>query len=142
MSVLPTIEQEFIALGDVKLEVRPIAIIGEESSLAVQAARCGDDQDKFWEFQDTLYANQSGENKGTFSKANLKRFAEALGLDTTAFNSCLDSEKYTTTVQKDTAAAQGAGVKSTPTILVNGAKVEPVLDAVKAAIEAALAGGS
>jgi predicted DsbA family dithiol-disulfide isomerase len=67
-----------------------------------------------------LYDSQSGENQGAFNKENLKPFAAELGLDTTAFNDCLDSGKYTTIVQDETRAAQALGVRSTPTFLING----------------------
>ncbi len=140
--ILPPIEQEFIATGKARLEVRPIAILGDESSYAAQSAQCAEEQGKFWEFHDLLFGNQAGENKGAFSKDNLKRFASALGLDTAAFNSCLDSGKYANQVKQDTATALNSGVRGTPTILVNGVKVDNSLDAVRAAITSALNGGS
>src|SRR3990170_1913848 len=95
VSVLPVIEEEFVSTGQAKVQMRPIAILGGESDLATQAAECANDQGRFWEYHDTLYANQEEEhNIGVFSSENLKRFAEALALDTAAFDSCLDSRKY------------------------------------------------
>lgn len=120
MSVLPIIEEEFVASGQAKVEARPVAILGGESELAAQAAECANDQGRFWEFQDTLYANQRGENRGAFSPEKLMRFAEALGLDTTAFDCCLDGGKYAAAVRDNTDAARRQGVRKVPTILVNG----------------------
>ncbi len=142
MSVLTPIEEEFVATGQVKVQVRPIAILGEESELATQAAECANDQGRFWEYHDTLYANQvPRHNIGAFSLENLKRFAEALALDSTAFDSCLDSGKYTARVTDDTTAARQMGVESTPTILVNGEKVAGTVAELRFAIEEALGSG-
>lgn len=142
MSVLPPIEEEFVSAGQVRVEVRLIAILGEESELAAQAAECANDQGRFWDFHDVLYANQEGENRGAFARENLKRFAEALALDGTAFDSCLDSGKYASLVKDNTQAALQMGVTATPTILVNGKKVTSTLDDVRAAIQEELASGS
>lgn len=141
MSVLPPIEEEFVATGQVKVQMRPIAILGEESQLAAQAAECANDQGRFWQYHDTLYANQANEhNSGVFSSENLKAFAEALALDTTAFNSCLDSGKYAAMVKNDTNAARQQGINKTPTIFVNGREV--TASELRSAIQEALASGS
>ena len=141
MSVLPSIEEEFVSTGQVKVQARPIAILGEESGLAAQAAECANDQERFWDFHDTLYANHGGENKGAFSRENLKRFAEALELDTAAFDSCLDTGKYVSKVGDDTEAAQQLGVDSVPTTFVNGQEVSWHLEDLQAAIQEALGTG-
>ena len=67
-----------------------------------------------------MFNSQSGENKGAFSKDNLKKFASDLSLNTQAFNECLDSGKYTNLVQQQTSLAQSLGVQSTPAFVING----------------------
>ncbi len=67
-----------------------------------------------------MFAHQNGENKGAFSKDNLKGFAKDMGLDTNAFNTCLDSGKYTQLVTDQTNVARHLGVQSTPTFALNG----------------------
>jgi protein-disulfide isomerase len=47
-------------------------------------------------------------------------------LDPTAFNTCLDSGKYTQLVTDQTNLGRGLGVQSTPTFAVNG---QPVVGA-------------
>lgn len=142
MSVLPAIEEEFVSTGQVRVQVRPVAIAGGESNLAAEGAECANDQGRFWDFHDTLYANQRGENKGAFSRENLKRFAEALELDTAAFDSCLDSGKYAAKVRDDTEAARQMGITSVPTIFVNGRAVSWELETLLSAIREALGPGS
>lgn len=145
MSVLPSIEEEFVSTGKVRVQARLFSFLGEESLFAAQAAECANDQGRFWDYYNTLYANQRGENKGAFLPENLKRFAEALELDTAAFDSCLDSGKHASKILKDKEAAQQVGVNSVPTIFVNGQKVvndknEPLwrLEDLRAAIQEAL----
>jgi protein-disulfide isomerase len=96
------------------------AFLGDESGWAAEAAECAGEQNAFWEYHDYLFSHQNGENQGSFSKDNLKGFAATLGLDTTAFNTCLDSGKYTQFVQDQTNLARQLGVQSTPTFAVNG----------------------
>ena len=96
------------------------AFLGDESVWSAEAAECAGDQDAFWEYHDYLFSHQNGENQGSFSKDNLKGFAAAMGLDTKAFNTCLDSGKYTQFVQDQTNKARELGVQSTPTFAVNG----------------------
>ncbi len=143
MSVLPLIEEEFVSTGQVKVQMRPVAILGEESGLAAQAAECANDQERFWDFHDTLYANHRGENRGAFSTENLKLFAEALELDTAAFDSCLDSGKYASKVGDDTEVARQMGISTVPTIFVNGKVVTGATDAdkIRAAIQEELGTG-
>jgi len=142
VSVLPQIEEEFVSTGQVRVQSRAIAMQGEESLLAVQAAECANEQGQFWEFHDTLYANQVAErNSGAFSPENLKRFAEALGLETVAFDSCLDSGRYASRVRDDTDVAGRMGIDKVPTILVNGREVLWNLETVQAAIREALGSG-
>ncbi len=119
----PQLDEQYIQSGKVRFAYFNFAFLGDESTWAAEAAECAADQDKFWEYHDKLYSSQSGENQGAFNKDNLKKFAEELGLDTPAFNDCLDSGTYTSLVQDDTQLSSSLGVRSTPTFLVNGQAV-------------------
>ena len=141
MSELPTIEQTFIVSGQAKLEVKPIAILGDGSVLAAQASACANEQARFWDYHNILYANQKGKRQQQTAN-DLKRYAAAAGLDTENFGSCLDSGKYAAMVTNDTNAAQQLGIDSTPTILVNGNPVESTADAVGQGIQRELPAGS
>jgi protein-disulfide isomerase len=103
------------------------AFLSQESFWAAEASECAADQDMFWAYHDKIFDNQNGENKGSLSKENLKRFAAELGLDTDAFNQCLDSGKYTELIQQDVQIAQSLGVNSTPHFLINGYTVRGAL---------------
>ena len=114
------LREKYIKTGKVKFIYRDFAFLGDESLWASNAARCAGEQGKFWQYHDYLYSNQSGENQGAFSKSNLKSFAPALGLVQEKFNSCLDSEKYTDAIKKETKEGGEAGVSGTPASFING----------------------
>ena len=116
----PQINEQYMQSGKVRFAYFNFAFLGPESQWAAEAAECAADQNKFWEYHDQLYDSQSGENQGAFSKDNLKKFAKELGLDTSAFNKCLDSGKYTQLIQDESSMASSIGVRSTPTFLING----------------------
>lgn len=73
-----------------------------------------------------LFEKQSGENRGAFSKENLKEFAGELDLDQEIFDECLDSGKFTSLVSEQTSFGQQLGVQSTPSFIVND---QPVIGA-------------
>lgn len=105
--------------GKINFVFRNFAFIGQESTWAAEGAECAGKQGKFWQYHDYLYSHQGGENKGAFSKDNLKNFAKTLGLDSKVFNSCLDSDKYVSKVQEDYSDGQTLGINSTPTFFIS-----------------------
>ncbi len=110
-------------VGKINFVFRNFAFLGQESTWAAEATECSGEQGKFWEYHDYLYEHQSGENKGAFSKDNLKSFAKSLNLNTEQFNLCLDTDKYSQKVSNDRADGQDLGVNSTPTFFLNEEKL-------------------
>ncbi len=132
------LDATYIQDGTAKLVWHNLAFLGQESVWAAEAADCADEQGRFWDYHDKLYAEQAGENRGAFSKDHLKQFAADLGLDQPAFNACLDSDRYAAQVKAETEAGRQQGVRVTPTLFVNGQKLEgvPVLQQLSQLIEA------
>ncbi|HZZ99594.1 MAG TPA: DsbA family protein [Candidatus Paceibacterota bacterium] len=138
----PSIMKDYVDTGKVKFVWKDYAFLGQESTWAAEAARCANDQGKFWPYHDYLYNHQGSENSGTFTKAKLEGFAAKLGLNTSSFNSCLESDKYATAVQQDTQYGSSIGVTGTPATFVDGNLISGAVPYVqiKSAIDAALAG--
>ena len=82
---------------------------------ASEAALCAQDQNKFWEMHDKLFANQKA-----LEVPALKGYAKELGLDTGKFDKCLDSGEKAATVQADMADGKKVGVNGTPAFFING----------------------
>ncbi len=114
------ITDQYVKTGKLRFGFIHFTFLGQESLWAAEASECANDQNAFWAYHDYLFAHQSGENLGGFSKDNLKKFAVALNLDAAKFNQCLDSDKYADLVKSQTSMAQNLGVSSTPTMVING----------------------
>ena len=144
---MPTLINEYIQTDQVRFEYHEYPIIGGgdsdgESFRAAEAAVCASDQGQFWPYHNLLYANSLGEFVGSFSTDRLKRMAEQVpGLDVATFNSCLDNRTKQNTVQQMANEAQAAGIRSTPTFVINGRTVSGAdYGAIKDVVEDELAG--
>lgn len=116
-------EREFIErwveTGQVYFVYKTVAFSAGESLRAGEASYCAGDQGKFWEMHDIIFANWQTPNTGGFSDVRLKAFAEKLGLDQSAFNDCLNSNKYRSQVETVARAdMQQAGVRATPSFVL------------------------
>lgn len=121
----PQLIEEYVNTGKVYFEYHSVgAFLGPESAWAAEGAYCAGDQGKFWEYHDTLFTNWTGENVGDFTQDKLIQYAETLGLNAQEFESCLSKGKHKGTVERDEAQAEAAGVRATPTLFINGVKVE------------------
>lgn len=117
-NVLPSIVKDYIDTGKVKFVYKSLAFLGKESDDTANAAFCAREQNKFWEFHNYIFEHQNGENQGTFSIDNLKKFGAELGLNTTQYNSCIDTNKYSAQVKEEIAEANANGFNSTPSFAI------------------------
>lgn len=90
-------------------------IHGDKAQKAAEASECARDQGKFWELHDKMFQNQA-----KLELSDIKGYAAELGLNTTKFNTCLDSGEKTSVVEADVALAQKLGVTGTPTFFIGG----------------------
>ena len=148
--VIPKIVSEYAGTGKAKVVYSVMAFLGQESSDAANAEYCARNisgDSGFFKMHDKLVAVHTGsEDVGTYSKANLVKYAAGIGFNSTAMADCINSGAFDTFVSQTTADANAVGVTGTPTIAVNGKVVmtggqsDPTYAAVKAAIDKALAG--
>jgi len=91
------------------------------SCLLAEASVCAFEQDRFWEYHDRAFAT-----KGQISPSKVTEIASQIGLDLGQFKSCMDSGRGLEVVNEDIAAAFNAGVRSTPTLFINGRQLQGV----------------
>jgi len=142
LEVEPELRQQYVATGKAQIEIRLLGAMDPVLSMrAAEAALCADDQGRFLEYTDALF-NAYGEEEDitVFSVEALTNLAAELGLDETAFTSCLNSGVKAPELEENMNMAQADGVRLLPTVLVGDFKIEGYkpLDTYTQAIEAAL----
>ena len=84
-----------------------------------QATECANElggNAKFWEYVNKLFEITPSNNG--LDPAELPKIAKLVGLNETAFNTCLESNKYAVEVEKDYQIALKAGARGTPTSVI------------------------
>lgn len=128
VEVAPKLDEKYVKTGQVYVVFRYFPFIGPESFRAAEAAACAAESGKFWEYQYVVFANQRGENRGWFSSDRLAEFARLVGLDVGGFQGCLGSGKYARFIQASAEQARKRGIRSTPTVVINGRTFEGLYD--------------
>ena len=141
-STLPTLVNDYVRTGKVKLEARTLHFIGPDSTRAAQVAAAAERQGRLWPFLDVFYANQGQENSGYVTDEFLRRVATAAGVDADEALAQADSAHAQRRLDRADAEAGRLGVDSTPTFVVSGRGRTPHLLAADAldpqAVSAAL----
>jgi protein-disulfide isomerase len=143
-SVEPQIIQTYVDTGKVYYTYHFFIVIdasdGTDASFrSANAALCASEQNRFFDYHDTLYANQITESASLFTDERLVTMAQNLKLDMTAFDQCYQAKKYSNLVQKDIAQGQSLSITGTPSIFVNG-KLVSNFSQTSQSIDSALAG--
>ena len=131
-----------VASGQIEITYRPYsfldrASLNDYSSRAHNAAMCVYEQEgteKYVEFHEYLYANQPPE--GTAGPENEDLIAAAEGLGVTGIEDCVNDGTYDGRIERAREAGSEAGVTSTPTVFIDGEKLDyngTLLEAIDAA---------
>lgn len=89
----------------------------EQAINAALASECANEQGKFWDYADRLFARQN-EWSATTGTNTFKSYASALGLNYGQFSQCLDSQKYADKVKTDMTEANDFGISGTPAVFI------------------------
>ena len=117
-----TIEKDLISgyvdPGEIYYRYVNLANSDEDSANAAEASYCAAEQNKFFEYKSYLYTYaMAGDG---FSLENLTKYARLANLDTENFGKCMSENQYAEAYIQDRSYAQSAGIRATPTFLVNG----------------------
>jgi protein-disulfide isomerase len=117
----PTLEEVRRAYGDkVRIVWKHQPLPMHPNALpAAEAAEAAREQGKFWPMHDRLFASQR-----ELSPDAYERFAREIGLDLRRFQDATRSGKFRSRIQDDQRLAARVGAQATPTLFVNGEKVE------------------
>ncbi len=115
--VMKQIEDEY--KGKVKIAFKQLPLpFHDKAHLAAEAALAANEQGKFWQMHDKLFANQQA-----LDRPSLEKYAEELGLNMAKFKAALDSGKFKDKVDADAKEGAAVGATGTPTFFINGTKV-------------------
>jgi protein-disulfide isomerase len=91
----------------------------KKAHLAAQASLAAHEQGKFWEYHDLLFKNQKA-----IARDDLEKYARDLGLDAAKFNNALENGTYKKAVDDDINLGKKVNVRGTPSLFLNGDRVE------------------
>lgn len=116
-TTFPLLKRDYIDTGKVRWVVRDLPLAFHKNARkAGQSVHCANEQGKFWEMRDMLFKNSKLED------SDLRNYAEQVGLDVTAFDSCLASDRYMNEMDKDSAEAKRVGITGTPSFVIGKPK--------------------
>jgi protein-disulfide isomerase len=102
----------------------PLREIHPHAQAAAEAAEAAAHQDRFWEMHDLLFRNQL-----RLEPADLRRFAERLGLDLQRYESDLADPNAIARVERDVESGLRSGVDGTPSLFIDGRRYRGPRDA-------------
>ena len=145
--MIPEIIKRYVDTGKARFVSRefPLTSIHPLAQKAAEAAICAGKQGKYFEMHDKLFASQAEWTAEGADPIKLySGYASQIGLDTTAFDTCLNSGEGATTVKGDVLAGEQLGVNATPYFFINDIPIRGGLpiDGFSAVIDYAAAGGS
>ena len=103
--------------GKVRLLFRhlPLDALHPQARNAAEASWCAQDQGKFWEYDDLVFANAP-----KAAEDDLKHYAEQIDLDVKKFESCLSQNVHRDGIQRDIDEVTKLGMSGTPAFFING----------------------
>ena len=107
------------------------------------AASCANEQGKFWEMHDQIFATQDqwAATATNRPKVIFSRLAKSLALDEPQWEECYDSQKYKANIAANMREGERRLVSSTPTFVIGDKLIPGALgyDALKAFVDSAAA---
>jgi protein-disulfide isomerase len=143
-NTFPQLKKKYIDTGKVRWMALNLPLsFHKDARKAAQGALCAGDQDKFWEMRTLLF-----ENPKALGVEHLKGYARELSLDSSTFESCLNSDKHLADIDKEAKAANAVRLTGTPSFIVGKTATKEIsgkvivgaqpLNAFEAAIQQAL----
>lgn len=95
------------------------------SALAVSATEAAGEQGKYWEMLELLFDKQSEwGDRVALQSETFKKYAEQLELNLVQFIAAFEKSDYSSKIDQDRADGLAFGVTDTPTLFVNGNRLE------------------
>jgi len=126
LTVLPTLEREYIETGKVRWVFinLPLTSIHPNAAAAAEVAMCAGRQGRFWPTHDALYQQQDDWAKLAQPRAALVALAQRAGTDKAKLLACLNEGGARHEVELDAQRAARSGAHATPSFYIEGGLLE------------------
>jgi protein-disulfide isomerase len=126
VTVLPTIDREFVQTGKVRWVFinLPLTSIHPNAVAAAEVAMCAARQGRFWPAHDALYQQQDEWAKLAEPRSALVKIAQRAGVDRTKLLACLADGSVRKEVELDAQRAARSGAHATPSFYIEGGLLE------------------
>ncbi|MFL5964216.1 MAG: DsbA family protein [Gaiellaceae bacterium] len=118
VDTLPTVIDQFVRTGKIKLVYRGVEIIGPNSEPGLRAIYAAGEQNKLWNLADALYARQGVENSGWITSAVILAAAREAGANGNAIIKQMGSTAVTADLSQAAKQATADQLGGTPTFIV------------------------
>jgi protein-disulfide isomerase len=95
----------------------------QESWAPALAARCGEQQGRYWQMHDMIYARSDDWIGESNPNKIFRELAETVGLDEDAFRACMEDRSGLQDVGAARRYGESLGVNSTPSLFINGRSI-------------------
>jgi len=128
VTVLPTLEREFVETGKVRWVFinLPLTSIHPNAMAAAEVAMCAGRQGRFWPTHDLLYQRQDAWAKLASPQARdtLVALAQRAGADRVKLLACVNGGTARPEVELDAQRAARTGARATPSFYIEGGLLE------------------
>jgi protein-disulfide isomerase len=104
----------------------PLTSIHPNAERDALAALCSAEQGKYMEYKKALYALEEAKKSAKVSDADRIEAAKGI-LDEEKLTECLKTDKYLPQVRAEMAEGDAKGVNGTPTVFLDGKKLDPAI---------------
>jgi protein-disulfide isomerase len=125
--VYPQIRDNYVNTGKVKYFHRDMPLPFHQGAMpAARAAHCASEQGKFWEMHDSLLGGAA-----SLGAADIDERAGRLGLNVSALDECISSDRFADIIQRGVAEATQMQISGTPTFIIGTLDAQGELMSVK-----------
>lgn len=136
----PAIRRDYVQEGLVQWRFYDFPLSSQTNAVpAALAARCAGEQGRFWEMHDMIYARQTEWAGSGSPRGHFEDYAEQIGVGVDAWGTCYVERQPLDAIMASRRFGEQKGVNGTPTIFVNGERVNDwSYQGLQSVIEAAL----
>jgi protein-disulfide isomerase len=118
VDTLPTVIDQFVRTGKIKLVYRGVVIIGPDSVRGLRAIYAAGKQNKLWNLADALYAHQGTENSGWITNGVILAAAKEAGANGRSIVAGMGASSVDAELVKAQQQAKADQLQGTPTFII------------------------